>query len=161
MKKLNRLIWMSILWIPSFILATAPASTGTGGTTATGGLDEGIGMVAQTGTLFGTIIVVVAVSLWLLPIAFAGLVYTGQKKKAEQMHEEVGLKASILALLAGVLGAAMAYYVVGTIGQYAKAGAPPAAAGSSTSSSSSNGLKGGNEYLLGAIIGKGVAAINK
>ena len=141
MKKLNRLIWMSILWIPSFIFAAADADANN-----VGGLADGTKMVGQTGVLFGTIIVVIAVSLWLLPIAFAGLVYTGQKKKAEQMHEEVGLKAAILALLAGVLGAAMAFYVVGTIGKYAK-GEP---AGT---------LEDGNKYLLQAVIGKGVEQI--
>ena len=113
-----------------------------------GGLDDGIDMVAQTGSLFGTIIVVVVVSLWLLPIAFAGLVYTGQKKKAEQMHEEVGLKAAILALLAGVLGAAMAFYVVGTIGMY------------SGDKDTVNSLKKGNQYLMSAVIGSGVKKIN-
>ena len=141
MKKLNRTLLkyllLSTLFLPTFILAGA------------GDLDEGIGMVASTGTLFGTIIVVVAVSLWLLPIAFAGLVYTGQKKKAEQMHEEVGLKAAILALLAGVLGAAMAFYVVGTIGKYSL---PDGGSGNI-------GLKEGNAYLIGAVIGKGVTQI--
>ena len=126
MKKINKLIWMSVLLLPTLILAKD-------------GLKDGIDMVASTGTLFGTIIVVVAVSLWMLPIAFAGLVYTGQKKKAEQMHEEVGLKAAILALLAGVLGAAMAFYIVGTIGKYSGGG---------------DTLKSGNGYLLSAIIGK-------
>jgi len=118
---------------------------------AAGGLTEGIDMVGKTGTLFGTIIVVVAVSLWLLPIAFAGLVYTGQKKKAEQMHEEVGLKAAILALLAGVLGAAMAFYIVGTIGIYSN----PA----NTTNIDNAELADGNRYLLKAIIGKGVKNI--
>ena len=126
MKKMKKLIWVAILLLPNLVFAN---------------LKEGVDMVAETGSLFGTIIVVVVVSLWLLPIAFAGLVYTGQKKKAEQMHEEVGLKAAILALLAGVLGAAMAFYVVGTVGQYS---------GAKTQS-----LKGGNAHLLSAIIGKG------
>ena len=141
MKKLNKLLWMGILCVPSFILAANNAK---------GGLEDGISMVAQTGTLFGTIIVVVAVALWLLPIAFATLVYTGQKKKAEQMHEEVGLKAAILALLAGVLGAAMAFYVVGTIGIYAKG----------STSASGDKLSDGNKYLLKAVIGSGVKKIN-
>ena len=130
MKKLNKLIWLGILLLPSLVWAN---------------LDEGISMVADTGALFGTIIVVIAVSLWMLPIAFAVLVYTGQKKKAEQMHEEVGLKAAVMALLAGVLGAAMAFYIVGTIGKYSM----------STSSTLPETLKGGNAYLLQAVIGKG------
>ena len=127
-------MWLGILGLPTLTFAD--------------GLDDGIGMVAESGTLFGTIIVVVAVSLWLLPIAFAGLVYTGQKKKAEQMHEEVGLKAAILALLAGVLGAAMAFYVVGTIGNYAMPEGEGAVSGGTD-------LENGNAYLLQAVIGKG------
>ena len=126
MKKL----WLMGLVLPSMVMSS--------------GLDEGINMVAKTGTLFGTIVVVVVVSLWLLPIAFATLVYTGQKKKAEQMHEEVGLKAAILSLLAAVLGAAMAFYVVGTIGMYAD--------GNSTTTT----LQAGNHYLLSAVVGSGV-----
>ena len=137
MKKLNKTLLIGILLLPSLLCA--------------GGLEEGTKMVGETGTLFGTIIVVVAVSLWLLPIAFAGLVYTGQKKKAEQMHEEVGLKAAILALLAGVLGAAMAFYVVGTIGAYADI---------TKISSDETDLKAGNAYLLSAIIGKGAKNID-
>jgi len=132
MKKLNKTLLIGILLLPSLLCA--------------GGLEEGTKMVGETGTLFGTIIVVVAVSLWLLPIAFAGLVYTGQKKKAEQMHEEVGLKAAILALLAGVLGAAMAFYVVGTIGKYAQ-------------NNPTGSLKAGNRFLLSTVIGKGVTNI--
>ena len=128
---MKKLIWVAILLLPNLVFAN---------------LKEGVDMVAETGSLFGTIIVVVVVSLWLLPIAFAGLVYTGQKKKAEQMHEEVGLKAAILALLAGVLGAAMAFYIVGTIGIYAKG-------------EISGDLKVGNKYLLEAVIGKGVKNI--
>ena len=131
MKKMKKLMWVAILLLPNLVFAN---------------LKEGVDMVAETGSLFGTIIVVVVVSLWLLPIAFAGLVYTGQKKKAEQMHEEVGLKAAILALLAGVLGAAMAFYIVGTIGIYAKG-------------EISGDLKVGNKYLLEAVIGKGVKNI--
>ena len=138
MKKLNKIMWICILLVPSLVWS---ATT----TTTSGGLKEGTKMVAETGTLFGTIIVVVVVSLWLLPIAFAGLVYTGQKKKAEQMHEEVGLKAAILALLAGILGAAMAFYIVGTVGKY--------------SGDNLTSLEQGNGYLLSAIIGKGVSNI--
>ena len=133
-------MWIGILLIPSLVWSATTT------TTTSGGLEEGTKMVAETGTLFGTIIVVVVVSLWLLPIAFAGLVYTGQKKKAEQMHEEVGLKAAILALLAGILGAAMAFYIVGTIGKYAK-NAP------------NESLEKGNKYLLNAVIGQGVKNI--
>ena len=129
---MNKLISIGILLFPTMILA--------------GALSDGTDMVGETGTLFGTIIVVVAVSLWLLPIAFAGLVYTGQKKKSEQMHEEVGLKAAILALLAGVLGAAMAFYVVGTIGKYAQ-------------NNPDGSLKAGNRFLLSTVIGKGVTNI--
>ena len=136
MKKIYKLMLIGILLIPSLVWSAA----------ATGGLKEGTKMVGETGALFGTIIVVVVVSLWLLPIAFAGLVYTGQKKKAEQMHEEVGLKAAILALLAGILGAAMAFYIVGTIGKYAK-NAP------------NESLEKGNKYLLNAVIGQGVKNI--
>ncbi len=127
-------------------------NTNTNTNTNTGGLDEGIDMVASTGKLFGMLIVVVAVSLWLLPIAFATLVYTGQKKKAEQMHEEVGLKAAVLALLAAVLGAAMAYYLVGSIGKYAEGG-------SSVSSKTNLSLESGNKYFLKAIIGTGANKI--
>ena len=131
MKKINRWVWISILLLPNFIFAADE-------------LEDGIGMVTQTGTLFGVIIVVVAVALWMIPIAFAGLVYSGQKKKAEQMHEEVGLKAAILALLAGVLGAALAYYVVGTIGMY--------------SSAKADSLGKGNGVMIQAIVGN---AVNK
>ena len=134
MKKLNKIMWIGILLVPSLVWSA-------------GGLEDGIDMVAETSTLFGMLIVVISVSLWMLPIAFAGLVYTGQKKKAEQMHEEVGLKASILSLLAGVLGAAMAFYIVGTIGAY------------SDKSNSNFDLKEGNKFLLNAIIGKAVDQI--
>ena len=129
MKKIEKIMLIGILLLPSLVSAES-------------GLKDGITMVGRTGTLFGTIIVVVVVSLWLLPIAFAGLVYTGQKKKAEQMHEEVGLKAAILALLAGVLGAAMAFYVVGTIGTYA-------------ANKPGGSLEAGNKFLLQAVIGSG------
>jgi len=149
MRKLQKIIWTGILLLPTVILHAAPAAAAAGAGSG-GGLDEGIEMVASTGTLFGTIIVVVAVSLWMLPIAFAGLVYTGQKKKAEQMHEEVGLKAAILALLSGVLGAAMAYYIVGTIGSYAEQG----------KAITKVDLESGNKYLLKAVIGSGVEKIN-
>ena len=141
MKKINIL---SLLLLPTVIFAGD-------------GLNDGIKMVAETGTLFGTIITIVAVSLWLLPIALAVLVYTGQKKKAEQMHEEVGLKAAILALLAGVLGAAMAFYVVGTIGKYAKAGSAKGYTGATVSGD----LADGNKYFLSAVIGSGVKQIQK
>ena len=127
-------MWIGILLVPSLVWSA-------------GGLEDGIDMVAETSTLFGMLIVVISVSLWMLPIAFAGLVYTGQKKKAEQMHEEVGLKASILSLLAGVLGAAMAFYIVGTIGAY------------SDKNNSTFNLKEGNKFLLNAIIGKAVDEI--
>ena len=127
-------MWIGILLVPSLVWSA-------------GGLEDGIDMVAETGTLFGMLIVVVSVSLWMLPIAFAGLVYTGQKKKAEQMHEEVGLKAAILSLLAGVLGAAMAFYIVGTIGAY------------SDKDNSDFDLKEGNKFLLNAVIGKAVGQI--
>jgi len=133
-------MWMGILLLPTLLAAKDNDAT-------QGGLGEGIDMVASTGTLFGVIIVVVAVGLWLMPIAFAGLVYTGQKKKAEQMHEEVGLKAAILSLLAGVLGAAMSYYVVGTIGMY--------------SDKDANNLKQGNGALLSVVIGSGVDKMTK
>jgi len=135
MKKIHKLmIGMSIYLLPLLLLA------------ADDGLDEGIGMVAKIGTLFGVLIVVVAVSLWMLPIAFATLVYTGQKKKAEQMHEEVGLKAAVLALLAGILGAMMAYYVVGTIGKFAGKEAT---------------LAKGNEYIVSRVVGTGAKQIKK
>lgn len=133
MKNTHKLIGLGTLLLPSIIFAD-------------NGLDDGINMVASTGTLFGTIIVVIAVALWMMPIAFAGLVYTGQKKKAEQMHEDVGLKAAMLALLAGVLGAAMAFYLVGSIGQYA--------------GSAKDTLKGGNGYLIKAIVGTAVDRMN-
>ena len=149
MKKLHRWIGVGIMLLPAIVMATTPSGGNqAGGTTGTDGLTEGINMVAQTGELFGTIIVVVAVSLWLLPIAFAALVYTGQKKKAEQMHEEVGLKAAIMALLAGVLGAAMAFYVVGTIGKYA-------------ADNAGGNLSEENRFLLKAVIGSGVTQIKK
>ena len=128
-------MWIGILLIPSLVWS------------GSSGLADGIDMVAETGTLFGMLIVVIAVSLWMLPIAFAGLVYTGQKKKAEQMHEEVGLKAAILSLLAGVLGAAMAFYIVGTIGAY------------SDQSNTTFDLKEGNKFLLNAVIGTAVGKI--
>ena len=134
---MKKILMVGLLFFPIIIMAE--------------GLSEGIAMVGKTGTLFGTIIVIVAVSLWLLPVAFATLVYTGQKKKAEQMHEEVGLKAAILSLLAAVLGAAMAFYVVGTIGIYANP--------DSDFSRTSPELSSGNKYLLSAVIGKGVKNI--
>ena len=133
MKKRDKLIWMVIFLLPTFMFAAPDVDTG---------LEGGIKMVSQTGTLFGTIIVIVAVALWLMPIAFAGLVYTGQKKKAEQAHEEVGLKAAILALLAAILGAALSYYVVGTIGKYA-------------GGTEATNLAKGNGFLLQVVIGKG------
>jgi len=145
MKKLHHWIGVGIMLLPAIVMAEGGNQANQNAEDT--GLTEGIKMVAQTGELFGAIIVVVAVSLWLLPIAFAALVYTGQKKKAEQMHEEVGLKAAIMALLAGVLGAAMAFYVVGTIGKYAE-------------NKPDEDLGAGNKYLLQAVIGSGVTQIN-
>jgi len=138
-------MWIGILFLPTLMFAAPNNNDDTG-------LEGGIEMVAQTGTLFGIIIVVVAVALWLMPIAFAGLVYTGQKKKAEQAHEEVGLKAAILALLAAVLGAALAYYVVGTIGKYAENGATVRPA---------NTLEDGNKYILSKVIGNAIIKMEK
>ena len=138
MKKTNMKKWMilSILLLP---MVTFGKDTG---------LDDGISMLADTGKVFGIIIILVSVGLWLMPVAFAGLVYTGQKKKAEQMHEEVGLKAAILALLAGVMGAAMSYYVVGTIGAFAMPG-------------DDNTLKEGNTYLISRVVGAGAEEMKK
>ena len=132
MKKIYKIMWLSILLLPSL---------------AWSNLDDGMDMIASTGALFGVLIVVVTVALWMLPAAFAGLVYTGQKKKAEQMHEEVGLKAAILALLAAVLGVAMAFYIVGTIGQYA---------GGTTV----DDLEKGNGYLINTIVDPAVKRMN-
>jgi len=140
MKKLNKLMWIILLLMPNLIWAAA--------------LDEGMKMIASTGALFGVLIVVVTVSLWLLPAAFAGLVYTGQKKKAEQMHEEVGLKAAILSLLAAVLGVAMAFYVVGTIGKYAYSA-------SGSSGTTSIDLAQGNGYLIQTIVQPAVEALGE
>ena len=135
MKKLNKMMWIAILLLPNLAWAN---------------LKQGSDMIASTGTLFGVLIVVATVALWLLPAAFATLVYTGQKKKAEQMHEEVGLKAAILALLAAVLGAAVSFYIVGTIGKYAEAGA---------NDKSNLNLESGNKYFLKAVIGSGADKI--
>ena len=140
MKKINMKKWMilSMLLLP--IVTFGAEDTG---------LNDGISMLADTGKVFGIIIILVSVGLWLMPVAFAGLVYTGQKKKAEQMHEEVGLKAAILALLAGVMGAAMSYYVVGTIGAFA-----------SGDTGDTDRLKKGNKYLISRVVGAGADEMN-
>jgi len=113
---------------------------------AGGVLGDGVKTIAATGSLMGTIIVVAVVAIWLLPVAFGVLVYTGQKKKAEQQHEEVGLKAAIVSLLAVVIGAAMSFYIVGTIGSLAM-------------TNDDATLKQGNSFFLRPIIGKGVSNI--
>jgi len=136
MKKVQNLILLLILFLPIFVM-------GDGNTT----LGDGVKVVAETGKLIGVMIVVAVVAVWTLPVAFGVLVYTGQKKKAEQQHEEVGLKAAVISLLAVVIGAAMSFYIVGTIGSLAKGGDAT--------------LKDGNKYFLGPIIGKGVKNITK
>ena len=136
MKKLNKIMWIVLLLIPSFIWAN---------------LDEGVHMIptVTTGISMLTIIFVGVVSLWLLPIVFATLVYIVQKKKAKKMHEKMGLKVFFKSLLAGVLGAAMAFYLVGTLGIYtAGTNAIPIDA--------DNRLLKGNSYLLKETIGKSV-----
>jgi len=135
MKKINLLISLLIL-MPTIIFA--------------GPLGNGVDVIAETGSLMGTVMVVAIVTIWVLPIAFGVLVYTGQKKKAEQQHEEVGLKAAVISLLAVVIGAAMSFYIVGTVGSLAM-----------DSNATKTGLKAGNSYFLKPIIGTGVEEILK
>ena len=134
MKKLNKILCIVLLFIPSLIWAN---------------LGEGVTMLADTGRGFATTILVVGVSLWLLPIAFATLVYIVQKKKAKQTHEKVGLKVFVKSLLAGVLGAAIAFYLVGTLGINA-------AGINEIPIDADNKLLKGNSYLLKVIIEKSV-----
>ena len=135
MKKLNKIMWIGLLLIPSFIWAN---------------LDEGMEIpTVTTGISIFTMILVGVVSLWLLPIVFATLVYIVQKKKAKQTHEKVGLKVFVKSLLAGVLGAAIAFYLVGTLGINA-------AGINEIPIDADNRLLKGNSFLLKVIIEKSV-----
>jgi len=97
----------------------------------------------QTGSMIGTLLFIVVTSVWVLPIVFGVMVYSGQKKKAEQQHEEVGIKAAVFSLVAIIIGAAASYYIVGTIGNLAKGGSGTA------------DLKAGNTYFLAPLFNKG------
>ena len=134
MKKLNKILCIVLLFIPSLIWAN---------------LGEGVTMLADTGRGFATTILVVGVSLWLLPIAFATLVYIVQKKKAKQMHEKIGFKVFVKSLLAGVLGAAIAFYLVGKVGINA-------AGTNEIPIDADNKLLKGNAFLLKVMIEKSV-----
>jgi Mn2+/Fe2+ NRAMP family transporter len=103
----------------------------------------------ETGAMIGTLMFVAVVSIWMLPLVFGVLVYSGQKKKAEQQHEEVGMKAALFALVAIIIGTAASYYVVGTIGKLAKGGAAGVT------------LKQGNEYFLNPLFEQGKKGIEK
>ena len=96
----------------------------------------------ETGSMIGTLLFIVVASVWVLPIVFGVMVYSGQKKKAEQQHEEVGIKAAVFSLVAIIIGGAAAYYIVGTIGQLADNG--------------SSDLKTGNAYFLKPLFDNGV-----
>jgi EamA domain-containing membrane protein RarD len=93
-----------------------------------------------TGTMIGTLLFIAVVSIWMLPLVFGVMVYSGQKKRAEQQHEEVGMKAALYALVAIIIGAAASYYVVGSIGKLA---------GKKTT------LDEGNGYFLKPLFDKG------
>jgi len=101
----------------------------------------------ETGKLVGGLLFIGVVAIWMLPLVFGAMVYSGQKKKAEQQHEEVGMKAALYALIAIIIGSAASFYVVGSIGKLAYNDA-----GTGT-------LTQGNSYFLETLFGKGQAAI--
>lgn len=109
-------------------------------------LGDAQGAISSVGNLIATLMVVVVVSIWLLPMILAFMVFTNQKKKAEQQHEDTGLKAAGLALVAAILGTAASYYIVGSIGM--------------ATDDSVSDLKAGNAVFLKPIMGTGVKNIS-
>jgi len=102
--------------------------------------------INETGTMVGSFLFLAVSAIWLLPIVFGIMVYSGQKKKAEQQHEEVGMKAALYALVAIIIGAAASYYVVGTIGDL-------------SNGDTQNGLDAGNSYFLKTFFDSGTVAL--
>lgn len=135
MKKLKKLM---ILLGVALLPIVAAATTGTGGVL----LGDAQGATTETGTLIGTLMFIVVVAVWMLPLVFGVMVYSSQKKKAEQQHEDVGIKTAISSLVAIIIGAAAAFYIVGSIGQLADPTATD--------------LKKGNSFFLAPLFGKAV-----
>ena len=101
------------------------------------------GATTETGTLIGTLMFIAVVAVWMLPLVFGVMVYSAQKKKAEQQHDDVGIKTAISSLVAIIIGGAAAYYIVGSIGILALGGADGTT------------LKEGNKYFLGPLFQAG------
>lgn len=111
-------------------------------------LGDAQGATNETGTLIGTLMFVIVVAIWMLPLVFGVMVYSSQKKKAEQQHEDVGIKTAISSLVAIIIGGAAAYYIVGSIGSLA-------------SGETKTNLAKGNSYFLKPLFDKGQTNIKK
>ena len=109
-------------------------------------LGDAQGAVSSIGSLVATLLVVVIVSIWTLPVIFGFMVYQGQKKKAEHQREDAGLKAASLALVATVLGTAASYYIVGSVGM--------------ATDTNAKDLRAGNAVFLKPLLGTGVQNIS-
>lgn len=132
MKKLQILALMILLPLGAF--AAGPL------------LGDAQGATTETGTLIGTLLFIAVVAIWMLPFVFGIMVYAAQKKKAEQNHEDLGVKAALLSLVAIIIGGAAAFYIVGSIGSLAL--------GLTTTD-----LTKGNSYFLKPLFDKGLANI--
>jgi len=139
MKKLKLLYW-AILLSPGILFAATPPPA----------LSLGAAQSATTevGSMIGTFMFIAVVAIWLLPLGFGVMVYSGQKKKAEQQHDEVGMKAALYSLVAIIIGTAMAYYVVGNMGKMALGGGV------------THTIRDGNSYFLKTLFDVGKVGID-
>ena len=136
-RRTKALFFMLTMILPGLLLAATETDNPLG---------DAQGAISSVGTMIATLMVVVVVSIWLLPMIIGFLVFTNQKKKAEQLHEDTGLKAAGLALVAAILATAASYYIVGTIGMATDSGA--------------SDLKAGNAVFLKPIMGTGMSKIS-
>ena len=132
-RRTKALFFMLTMMLPGLLLAVTGHDNPLG---------DAQGAISGVGSMIATLMVVVVVSIWLLPMILGFLVFTNQKKKAEQQHEDTGLKAAGLALVAAILGTAASYYIVGSIGM--------------ATDESVEDLKAGNAVFLKPIMGTGI-----
>jgi len=135
---MKKLLYITLMLLPALAMAA--------GTGHDNPLGDAQGAISSVGSLISTLLVVVIVSIWTLPMVLGFMVYSGQKKKAEQQHEEVGVKAAGLALVAAILGTAAAYYIVGSVGM--------------ATDDTVTDLKAGNAVFLKPLLGTGVKNIS-
>ena len=102
--------------------------------------------VAESGVLAASILVLVIVLFWAVPIIVGAIVYVSMKKKKEQQHEEIGLGDAFKVLLAVIVSGAASFYIVGSIGKMASGG-------------TATDLAQGNGYFLKPILDLGLKGL--